>query len=272
MADKACSDGTHSFSSSHSAGSSASHSAGSASSHAASSSSSHAAGSSSHAASSSSAALDATDDASLALALALQREEDEDSARDAQLGADEALARQLSGEGRLPPPPEVHSELYRAASCGDLEAVDRLLADGRPADSGVSKFATTPLMVATRHGHREVANTLLKAGASPTQRNSFGETATSLAAQDDGLRALFPGGSHTYAGKNVAKRPCVHCARIVGVGRDGIFCHACGSCQNCGLGVFCTAPRRDAAAADAPPGCFAFAGRLAPKSWLRLTE
>ena len=256
MAEKACSDGTHSFSSS-SAGSSSSHCAGS---------------SSSHAASSSSAPFDATEDASLALALALQREEDECSARDAQLAADEALARQLSGEGRLPPPPEVHSELYQAASCGDLEAVDRLLADGRPADSGVSKFATTPLMVATRHGHREVANTLLKAGASPTQRNSFGETATSLAAQDDGLRALFPGGSHTYAGKNVARRPCVHCARIVGVGRDGIFCHACGSCQNCGLGVFCSAPRRDAAAADAPPGCFAFAGRLAPKSWLRLAE
>ena len=50
--------------------------------------------------------------------------------------ADEALARQLSGEGRLPPPPpEVHSELYQAASRGDLEAVDRLLADGRPADA-----------------------------------------------------------------------------------------------------------------------------------------
>ena len=63
------------------------------------------------------------------LALALQREEDECSARDAQLAADEALARQLSGEGRLPPPPEVHSELYQAASCGDLEAVDRLLAE-----------------------------------------------------------------------------------------------------------------------------------------------
>ena len=169
------------------------------------------------------------------------------------------------------PPPEVHSELYQAASCGDLEAVDRLLADGRPADSGVSKFATTPLMVATRHGHREVASTLLKAGASPTQRNSFGETATSLAAQDDGLRALFPGGSHTYAGKNVAKRPCVHCARIVGVGRDGNFCHACGSCQNCGLGVFCSAPRRDAAAADAPPGCFARGPPRAEKR-LRLAE
>ena len=158
-------------------------------------------------------------------------------------------------------------------SAAPAPALPRIsLADGRPADSGVSKFATTPLMVATRHGHREVAHTLLKAGASPTQRNSFGETATSLAAQDDGLRALFPGGSHTYAGKNVAKRPCVHCARVVGVGRDGIFCHACGSCQNCGLGVFCTAPRRDAAGADAPPGCFAFAGRLAPKSWLRLAE
>ena len=149
MADKACSDGTHSFSSSHSAYSS----------------SSPAGSSSSHAASSSSAPLDA----SIALALALQREEDESSARDAQLAADEALARQLSGEGRLPPPPpEVHSELYQAASCGDLEAGDRLLADGRPADSGVSKFATTPLMVATRHGHRDVAKALLKAGASPT--------------------------------------------------------------------------------------------------------
>ena len=53
------------------------------------------------------------------------------------------------------------------------------------------------------------------------------------------LVAILPGGSHDFSRVNENKYPCRICLKVVGVGREGLFCSACYVCHGCGLSNTC---------------------------------
>ena len=57
-------------------------------------------------------------------------------------------------------------------------------------------------------------------------KNAFGETAMGLAAAKNhgAVVRLLPGGTHNWEGRNAKGVPCVKCAKVVGVGREGCWC------------------------------------------------
>jgi len=87
--------------------------------------------------------------------------------------------------------------LYQACREGDVAAVKRLLAAGGIAVDAIDPDTRlTPLMLATRHGHDDVALVLMKGqqGASVNLQNSRGDSALSLAAgagKDDAVELLL---------------------------------------------------------------------------------
>ncbi len=102
--------------------------------------------------------------------------------------------------------------LHRAARSGDLEAIDRLLAEGAEADVE-NRIDYTPLMEAAREGHAEAATRLLAAGADPKHRGNelgMGMTALHLAAdrnQADIARRLLDRGVPVDAGNAQGTTP-----------------------------------------------------------------
>ncbi len=86
------------------------------------------------------------------------------------------------------------TKLLEAASRGDLETVDRLLAKGLSVNTR-DKHGMTPLMYAAAAGSYGVVRYLLKRGADANARNSNGSTALMLAALDGHtitIRVLLP--------------------------------------------------------------------------------
>ena len=49
------------------------------------------------------------------------------------------------------------------------------------------------------------------------------------------LAKHLPGGSHNFTKINLKEAACVHCGRVVGKGRAGLWCVACGSCRACAI-------------------------------------
>jgi cytochrome c len=79
-------------------------------------------------------------------------------------------------------------EIHVAAKVGDLESIQSLLAEGVPVDQASTRDASTigasALLVAVKWGKREVAETLLEAGANPDFKPlDEGMTPLALAAQ-----------------------------------------------------------------------------------------
>jgi len=128
--------------------------------------------------------------------------------------------------------------LLQAVNLRTLPEVLRLLREGVPPDSGASAHGTSALMQAAELGLDAITVALLAAGADPTRRNSFGETALDLARARDHKHVicLLPGGSHDFSQANARKLPCAGCNKVVGLGRDGLFfCSRCFMCHACGL-------------------------------------
>ncbi len=91
-----------------------------------------------------------------------------------------------------------NSRLYDAIQAGDLDAVERLLADGADPNSQATGLSLgrgfdpghtgsyPPLMLAISRNEPEIARTLVLAGADPNARNPEGDTAL-IAAVDRGM-------------------------------------------------------------------------------------
>jgi hypothetical protein len=132
------------------------------------------------------------------------------------------------------------SGLIEAAEAGQLEEVEQALSRGIPVNSQ-TKHGTTALMKACEKGHLDIIRKLLAAGADAAVTNHFGETAATLAASSNQPEAarLLPGGTHDYSEPNAEGKPCRQCFKVVGVGREGLFCSACYVCHGCGLSNTC---------------------------------
>jgi len=133
------------------------------------------------------------------------------------------------------------SRLFDAVRKRQLPEVLRLLAAGASPDAYVTRAGTTALMKAAELGLEAVAAALLAAGANANRRNEFGEAAIDLARMHahKQLVAILPGGSHDFSRVNENKYPCRICLKVVGVGREGLFCSACYVCHGCGLSNTC---------------------------------
>ena len=68
-------------------------------------------------------------------------------------------------------------ELHIAAKYGDLEKVNKLIADRIDVNSQSGKYEDTPLMLAIDNGHRDIAITLLNHGAEINKFQRYGVTA-----------------------------------------------------------------------------------------------
>ena len=75
----------------------------------------------------------------------------------------------------------------------------------------------------------------------PNLKNKFGETALDIATSKGhtALAKHLPGGSHNFTKINLKEAACVHCGRVVGKGRAGLWCVACGSCRACAMLQIC---------------------------------
>ena len=134
------------------------------------------------------------------------------------------------------------SGLIEAAEAGQLEEVEQALSRGIPVNSQ-TKHGTTALMKACEKGHLDIIRKLLAAGADAAVTNHFGETAATLAAASNQPEAarLLPGGTHDYSEPNAEGKPCRQCFKVVGVGREGLFCRCCSLCKECGKKTACGA-------------------------------
>ena len=134
------------------------------------------------------------------------------------------------------------SGLIEAAEAGQLEEVEQALSRGIPVNSQ-TKHGTTALMKACEKGHLDITRKLLAAGADAAVTNHFGETAATLAASSNQPEAarLLPGGTHDYSEPNAEGKPCRQCFKVVGVGREGLFCRCCSLCKDCGKKTACGA-------------------------------
>ena len=134
------------------------------------------------------------------------------------------------------------SGLIEAAEAGQLEEVEQALSRGIPVNSQ-TKHGTTALMKACEKGHLDIIRKLLAAGADAAVTNHFGETAATLAAASNQPEAarLLPGGTHDYSEPNAEGKPCRQCFKVVGVGREGLFCRCCSLCKDCGKKTACGA-------------------------------
>ena len=132
--------------------------------------------------------------------------------------------------------PEAAELLFRAAAKKDLRLAARLLRAGVHPGAYKSVHGTTALMRAAEAGDASIVSLLLEHHADPAAKNAFGETAMGLAAAKNhgAVVRLLPGGTHNWEGRNAKGVPCVKCAKVVGVGREGCWCVACGVCRSCG--------------------------------------
>ncbi|MBM63529.1 MAG: hypothetical protein CL484_11335 [Acidobacteria bacterium] len=92
--------------------------------------------------------------------------------------------------------------LHWAATNGDLHITELLLAADANLGATTRLGAHTPLHVASRAGHAEVALTMLEAGANPTARTSTGATAlhfAALAGKPATIKALLKKGAEPDA-------------------------------------------------------------------------
>lgn len=73
-----------------------------------------------------------------------------------------------------------YEEVLRAAEIGDTRAVERMLDRGLDPNTADPKGHTL-LMIAARHGHRELVWSLIRRKASATRRSEHGDTALMMA-------------------------------------------------------------------------------------------
>jgi hypothetical protein len=78
------------------------------------------------------------------------------------------------------PHERLNTALHRAARDGDVSVVQNLLDKGADVDAVdmVGPYADTALMIACRHGHRDVARVLLAAHADPNHREGIDDAGT----------------------------------------------------------------------------------------------
>ena len=126
--------------------------------------------------------------------------------------------------------------LYDASVVNDIEEVEDLLQRGADPNLFRTQQGSTALLHAAAYGFAEVVGMLVEYGADCAARNRFGETPIE-AARAAGHRSaveLLPGGKHSGFDKpNSRKTPCRVCGKVMGVGRPGVFCVACGTCRKC---------------------------------------
>ena len=132
---------------------------------------------------------------------------------------------------------QVDRDLFEAAQKGNVAAVRAALELGSAPDGFRTDFGTTALMAAASGGHLEATLELLAWSAQPNLKNKFGETALDIATSKGHMQLAkhLPGGSHNFTKINLKEAACVHCGRVVGKGRAGLWCVACGSCRACAM-------------------------------------
>ena len=87
----------------------------------------------------------------------------------------------------------------KAATDGDADTIERMLADGIDVD-GLDHYAQTALMLAARHGHGDVVGLLLAAGANKNVTAKYRLSALMLAVinrHEDVARQLIDAGADT---------------------------------------------------------------------------
>ena len=150
-------------------------------------------------------------------------------------------------------------QLFNAAVHGNHPLLVALL--DRKVDPNVyrSDHGTTALIAAAGAGHAQCVETLLECGANPSAKNSFGETAESVAKTNGHAAVLkkLPGGSHNFDCLNSEGIACRSCGRPAGKGRKGVWCAACHVCKKCGETLVCTAEAKKVEA-DAGGSFFAW--------------
>ena len=150
-------------------------------------------------------------------------------------------------------------QLFNAAVHGNHPLLVALL--DRKVDPNVyrSDHGTTALIAAAGAGHAQCVETLLECGANPSAKNSFGETAESVAKTNGhaGVLKKLPGGSHNFDCLNSEGIACRSCGRPAGKGRKGVWCAACHVCKKCGETLVCTAEAKKVEA-DAGGSFFAW--------------
>ena len=108
------------------------------------------------------------------------------------------------------PGEDADTRLHEACSQGDLERVERLVAQGAPLDR-VNRFGSTPLLMACTKSQWEVARWLLDAGADASIANVYANSALTFAVQGGDLRmveALLAAGAPANEGiPHGAERP-----------------------------------------------------------------
>jgi ankyrin repeat protein len=107
-----------------------------------------------------------------------------------------------------------HNALWFAASGGNEQIVDKLLAAGSPVDG--SALQQSPLFAAVQAGHAGVAQRLLRKGLLPDAKNTAGDTPLiSAAALGDVavVRTLLDGGASVDAQNAAGNTPLIVATR-----------------------------------------------------------